>query len=257
MKAYCINLDCRPDRLEHMVRQFAAQGIFFERVAAVDGRDPDVAAAALRCAPGLTGLRMSAGAYGCFQSHREVWRRLIASGDSHAMVMEDDLVLAPGIAAYLQHAWVPEDANLVKLETFLARLHLDCGVGREALNRKLHHLRSRHPGTGCYVISTPAAQRLLARTEAVSDPIDEALFNEASPLFVELVIYQMDPAPAIQGDRLGDKTESSWLASSILDHFASGEEHRPERATTRLSRRLREEIRARLMDTRYIIVPFG
>ena len=90
MKAYCINLDRRPDRLEHMVQQFAARGMSFERVAAVDARDPAVAEAALRCGIGMTGKRMSAAAFATFQSHREVWRRVLASGEAHAMVFEDD-----------------------------------------------------------------------------------------------------------------------------------------------------------------------
>lgn len=45
MKAYCINLDRRPDRLEHMERQFERLGMAFERIAAVDGQ----AAAGAKC----------------------------------------------------------------------------------------------------------------------------------------------------------------------------------------------------------------
>ena len=55
MKAYCINLDRRPDRLKHMTEVFAEHGIAFERVAAVDGLDPSVAAAAAACRPGMYG----------------------------------------------------------------------------------------------------------------------------------------------------------------------------------------------------------
>jgi glycosyl transferase, family 25 len=264
MKAYCINLDRRADRLGHMAAQFAAAGMAFERVPAVDGQRPDILAATAASGLGLTGLRMSSGAYGCFQSHREVWRRLVASGDAHALVFEDDLVLAKGIGAYLGTDWVPPDADLVKLETFQTRLHRDAGPGLPALGRRLHRLRSRHVGTGCYLVSAPAAARLLTATTQISDPIDEALFNEKSALFATLVTYQMDPAPVMQGANQApaatQTAAADWSASSIPDRFAAGQAavtSAQEGSLARLRRRLREEIRARAQGTRYVVVPFG
>ena len=263
MKAYCINLDRRPDRLAHMTRQAEALDLVFERVCAVDGRDPEVAAAAARCGVGLTGLRMSAGAYGCFQSHREVWRRLLASGEGHAMVFEDDLVLAPGIADYLDPAWVPADADLVRLETFLTRFHRDRGPGIAVAGRHIHRMRSRHVGAGSYAISAGAAARLLAASERIDDPIDELLFNEASALFGGLVVYQMIPAPVVQGDRLApdrEKAESGWQATSITERYAEGDlaaQVAPEGTIRRLFRRMREESRSLAAGTRYVVAPYG
>ena len=263
MKAYCINLDCRPDRLEHMEQQFAAQGLSFERVSAIDAKAPEIIAAALSCRVGVTGLKMGAGAYACFQSHRKVWRQLVDMGDSHAMVFEDDAVLAGGIAAYLDPAWVPSDADLVRLETFLTRFHRDCGPGIEVAGRHVHRLRSRHAGAGCYVISARAAGRILAATEQIDDPIDELLFNEASALFAGLVVYQMIPAPAAQGDRLTpgrQKAKSGWQATSITERHANenlAEQIAREGAVGRLVRRLREEARARLRGTEYVVAPYG
>ena len=262
MKAYCINLDRRRDRLEHMTELFAKHGIAFERVPAVDGQDPLVAAAAAECRPGMSGQRMSAGAYACFQSHREVWHRLVASGAPHAMVLEDDLLIAPGFAACLAEGWVPADADLVKLETYQVRLHRDAGPGSPACERRLHRLRSRHAGTGCYVISRAAAERLLAATGAVCDPVDEAMFNEASPLFAGLVIYQMVPSPVIQGkgQEGGGQEGAGWAESSIMDRDAQGSPDRLSKAeghSARLWRRLGAEIWSVLAGTRYVVVPFG
>ena len=186
------------------------------------------------------------------------WRRLLASGDSHAVVFEDDLVIADGFAVYLQDGWVPRGADLVRFETFLIRVHVDRGDGTPASGRRLHRLRSRHPGTGAYLVCAPAARRLLDLTETVSDPIDEALFNEASPLFAGLTTYQMDPAPVIQGN-LVDGPLDSWTTTSITERFAEvGVQTGPaETKVARLGRRLREEFGALRDGTRYDVVPFG
>jgi len=269
MKAYCINLDRRPDRLAYISGEFARLAIPFERVAAVDAQDPSVAAEAARIPPMTFGPRvqMSAGAYGCFQSHREIWRRLLASGDSHAMAFEDDLVLAPGLAGLTGADWIPADADIVKIETFGIRVHLARrGEVAVAGGRRLAPLRSFHHGTGSFVISAAAAARLLALTETISLPIDRFLFDPASPGCRSLRIYQMSPAPVVQGDRAakagaaGGGGQEGWAETSITERY-----HSPDAAAgpgaegtaRRLRRRLREEIRARLGGTRYVTVPFG
>lgn len=265
MKAYCINLDRRPDRLEHMTEVFAKHRIAFERVAAVDGQDPLVAAAAAACRPGLSGRRMSAGAYGCFQSHREVWRRLLASGESHAAVFEDDLIIAEGLRLCLDDTWVPPDADFVKLEANDHRVQLGRGRGLAVGRRRLYRLRSRHAGTGAYVISARAAQHLLAATGVITDPIDEALFNEDSALFGALTTYQMVPAPVMQGRRgggvaagnaVGGAAVGGWQASSI-DVPPDPGSKRKKGLGSRVLRRLRGEIRAFKGGMRYVLVSFG
>lgn len=259
VKVYCINLDRRPDRLEHMQGQFDRLGLAFERIAAVDGADPAVAEAARSCPPGMTGLPMSAAAYGCLQSHRLAWARLVASGASHAMIFEDDLILAEGLVRYADPGWVPADADLVRLETFLTRFHRDRGQGIGALGRQIHRLRSRHVGAGGYVITARAAARLIAATEVCGDPVDEVLFNDQSHLFGALTVYQMIPAPVIQGKVLM-KEQSGWIASSISERFATAAEadlYVPEANAGKLLRRLREELRSVAVGTVYEIAPFG
>ena len=256
MKAYCINLDRRADRLQHMIGLLAEQGVVFERVAAVDGGDPSVADAAAACRAGMTGSTMSAAAYGCFQSHREAWRRLLASGESHAIVLEDDLIVTASFSAYLAEGWVPVDADLVKLEANEHRVQLDRGRGLAAYGRRLHRLRSRHAGCGAYVISAPAAQHLLAATEVITDPVDEALFNDASPLFGTMVIYQMVPAPVMQGRRQ-EIIASGWWQESSIDMLRNPNPKRKKGLVVRIQRRLSGEIRALKSGMRYVLVSFG
>ena len=263
MKAYCINLDRRPDRLAHMTAEFARAGIPFERIAAVDGQDPEVASAASRLPLSSINKRISVGAHGCMQSHREFWRRLVASGDPWGMIFEDDLVLAPDMAVYLQEGWVPVDADIVKLETFTVRIHIAAHSIPVLGDRRLARLHASHLGTGSYAISANMARRLLSETEICGDPIDEFLFNVQLPFFPTARIYQMFPAPVMQGDRVGvtkQKWLSGWQATSIIDRVALEQEAvsiLPESWMQRIWRRGREEIRARLRGTRYVVVPHG
>lgn len=261
MKAWCINLDRRPDRLAYITAEFARAGLPFERIAAVDAQDPAVAAAAARVPPTAAGPRMSAGAYGCFQSHREFWRRLVASGDSWGMVFEDDVVLADGIGAYLADGWVPPDADLVKLETYNRRIHVATGPSLAAGPRRLAHLRSFNKGTGCYVISGPLAARLLAATETFAEPIDDYLFNaEVSPVVSGLVTYQMIPAPVVQGDRTLGAARPDWARTSIVQRSEGQDGTGGSRRKTRLQHylfRLGQEMHALRNRTRYIALPHG
>jgi glycosyl transferase family 25 len=260
MKAYCINLDRRPDRLEHVTAEFRRAGLAFERLPAVDARDPAVAAAAARLPVSFRGIRISAGAYACLQSHRLAWQRLLDSGDRLAAVFEDDVILAPDLGFLALDDWVPGDAELVKLETFRVRVHLsrrriDLGGGNA-----LARLQSTQMGSAGYVIRSDVARRLLDLTEVTGDPVDEIMFNTRLGFAPGAVIYQMIPAPAVQGDRVPPEAGGvlpAWQATSITERHAEGKAalERPEIPVERLLRRLREEIRARALGTRYQVVP--
>lgn len=263
MKAYCINLDSRPDRLAYITNEFGRHGIVFERVSAVDGKDPAIAAAARTIPPMWTGYRISSNMYGCLQSHRKTWQRLLDSGASHAMIFEDDMHLAEGIAAYLEDDWVPKDADVVKLETFGTRTHIDRNNGATVAGRRLRRLRSSHIGAGAYVLTAATAQRLLVETETRVAPPDEVIFNDAFSVFPDLTVYQILPAPAIQGKRdtmAGENDEAEWVKTSIEQPNERGaHDTGPRRETIpgRLWRRTRAELRARLGGTEYVVVPHG
>ncbi len=257
MKVYCINLDRRPDRLAHMIRECGRLGIAFERVAATDGASPEVAARATGIPVSHWGWQMSAPAYACLQSHCAVWRRIVESGEPGGMVLEDDVILAADLGRYLQDGWVPADADLVKLETFGGRIHLSKAATAISAGRHLHRLRSGHPGTAGYVVSAVAAARLLDASQTTGDPVDEFMFNEELPFFATACIYQMHPAPIIQGDR--STVRQDWGATDIAVRAGASVERArsPETAAQRLSRRLCNEVTARLRGTRYVVVRHG
>lgn len=260
MKAYCINLDRRPDRRDHMWSAFKRLGVEVERVPAIDGSLPEFASETELLKPGVSGLRLGAGAYACFQSHRLCWQKLVESGAPYAMVLEDDLVIADGFGDFLADEWVPDDADIVKLETWGVRVHLDRRKVAMSRGRYLGRLRSTHYGAGCYVISNGAAERLLRLTAMISDAVDEVLFDPRHAVFSTLTIYQMVPAPVIQGDRLLDgKVRGAWSQTSIDLRFGPGESANTAQETfaKKICRRTREESRALLSGTRYTLICNG
>lgn len=259
--AFCINLDRRPDRQAHMQAQFARIGLVAERLAATDGQDPAVAAA---LAARHGGGRLSAGAMACFDSHRRIWAMLAAGRAPQAIVLEDDLLLAPPLAA-IQRAGLPAGADLVKIETNGTRVHLARGPGLAAdaadPGRRLVPLRSFHSGAGGYIVSARLAGRLLALSERSREPVDDFLFDRAGR--GSFPILQMVPAPVAQGaSRPAQAAGASggWTATSITEHWAPGAADPSDRRETppaRLLRRLREEARALRHGTRYVTVPWG
>ncbi len=260
MKAYCINLDTRTDRLEHMELLRSRVGLPFERVRAFDSNDPALASEAKRCVADSDSKRLSVGSYAVFKSHRACWSALVNSTDSHAMILEDDVVLADDIAQYLETAWIPLDADIVRLETYATRVHVDRTDGIPAGARRLKRLRSRHIGTAGYILARRTAADLLGRGIPSSWAVDEFLFNENSPVFGRLGIYQMIPAPVVQGDRLHRPAgHEGWIKNSIkeryLDEVPSG--RGGNSGFSRFKKRLREEIRSIRLGTRYVVVPFG
>ena len=261
MKAYCINLENRTDRLDYMANEFSRVGMPFERMIAVDGQDPDIIAQAKESNLNMDRYQISTNAYACFQSHRKVWQALVDSDEKYAMVFEDDLIFANDISQYLDEAWIPDNAGLIRLETFNTRVHVDSGAGHSAGPRRLVRMRSRHVGAGCYVLSAEMARFLLNETKKIEGPVDEVLFNDQSRLYNELNVYQMCPAPAIQGKREpSGGGENKWVESSILERSFggdSGASKKTESFAARIKRRVQEEWTARQQGTNYIVIPFG
>lgn len=116
---FLINLDRNPERLETARAALAPVGIVPERVAAVDGRalPPGQLAQIEAAAMAAIGRALSPGEVGCFLSHLEAARRIVAAGLPHAIVLEDDARPGPELVADLAGlmAALPAAADLVNL----------------------------------------------------------------------------------------------------------------------------------------------
>jgi GR25 family glycosyltransferase involved in LPS biosynthesis len=149
---------------------------------------------------------------------------------------------------------------VVKLETRNLRVHLSkkkIAIGR---GRHVSRLCSTFYGAACYVITSDAARRLLHVTENCVDPVDVVLCDTRHPVASTLSVYQMSPAPAVQGHLANwKKATGTWTQSSIdfrwkLEKPAA---IRRETSAQRLNRRFKEEVRAFFRGTRYVVIPHG
>lgn len=200
--ALVINLDRSRDRLKRFSEQAAVAGLAFERLAAVDGLRLSPEEIAAHLGPGRAGPREEATKLGCILSHRRAWERAIELGAAWTAIFEDDVHLSAESASFLADLdWVPGDADLLKLETFLHSAEVSMFSRPAKDGRRLRRLAGLHAGSAGYLISAPTATRLLA--SKVSDSAaDVFLFGTSVPPSSGLTIYQLTPALCVQETRL-------------------------------------------------------
>ena len=196
--AYYINLASRPDRRAFMEDQFARFGMAVERIEAVTTSDVGED----RMAPHLdphNRTAMSQVEVACLLSHERTWRAFLETGEEHAMILEDDLVMSEGLPHFLDRALHQElGVDLMKLETFRQSIRL--GRARQVVAGRwaVRQLLTSHLGTAAYIISRTRAQRALADPVAHTMPVDCYLFDKRGPLVPARGIFQVEPAPAVQ-----------------------------------------------------------
>jgi glycosyl transferase, family 25 len=210
MRVYLINLERRKDRLAAMQGQAAGLGLELDLVTALDAGTADPASVNRWFAMGGPLGEIPAGDKACLLSHRAAWERFAASGEAHAVFLEDDVRLSQVAGPMLTtDSWIAADAEVVKLEHYgppgqrvlLADLH---AVGEDF---KIGRMLSRHTGGAAYILSRNAAQLLLAE-QRFDLPVDHLLFNpNNSKLFARLAPWQLLPAIARQQEFVGEKSD--------------------------------------------------
>ncbi len=196
MRAYYINLDREAERRDHMER--ALQGIDHERVAAIDGR-----------AWPPTGKSLTRFELACMESHRQAWRKFLATADAYACFLEDDVHFSAEFPVFVtEEGWIPADAHAVKLDSFFNRVMIGAPLPAP-LGRNIARLYTRHESCAAYVLSRKGAEIFLRQTENPTRPVDYIVFPE-DPIDQGLMLYQLTPAAAIQDSR-------------YLQHYAKGQ----------------------------------
>ena len=244
MKCLVINLDRSADRLAHIKGEFSRIGVGFERVAAIDAQErPDLASMPLKVKR-ISPRRLADAEIACLLSHRACWTIIAAGEDSCGAIFEDDVIFSGRAGALLADpSWIPADADIVKLETFLnrttiARKRIAAGHGFS-----VSRLHATHIGSAGYILSRQAASDLIKATEDIGIPVDQLLFNPKFETSSSKTIYQMVPALCVQGQFLAGNAVRlpSLLKRDRDDQLAtSGTDRKRKKSTIT---RVRLEIR--------------
>ena len=165
MHAYVINLARSTDRRAHVGAALSKVGMQFEIVTGVDGRQLDLHDTAT-IDPGFLQFEFPAGSAGAALSHLNVYRKIIADGRDHALVLEDD-VLVPDDLGNLTDALVEhlDGAEVVLLSFHSSEPCRMSSVGATALpsGRLLAlPIDVAQPQSGAaYVITRAACERIV------------------------------------------------------------------------------------------------
>ncbi len=113
---YLINLDGSHERLAHASAQLQAQGIAFERISGVDGRQFNVDEHPLyrqKRAMRYMGRAVMPGELGCFLSHMKAAQTLLDSDADAAVVLEDDMNCSHNFVETLEQAvrWLEQNGH--------------------------------------------------------------------------------------------------------------------------------------------------
>jgi glycosyl transferase family 25 len=215
MRIYLINLARRPDRLAAMTGQAAPLGLALERVDALDAAGTDGSLLDHWFQPesvkggGPLG-EIPRGDKACLLSHRRAWEAFAASGEAHAVFLEDDVQLSASAPALLGSGnWIADDIAVIKLEHYgpPGQRVLLTDIRKVGEDFRIGRMLSRHTGAAAYILSRGAAQILL-RQGRFDLPVDHLLFNpNNSALFAQLSPWQLVPAIARQTQFVGEKSD--------------------------------------------------
>jgi glycosyl transferase family 25 len=134
----------------------------------------------------------------------------VASGQAHAVFLEDDVRLSPSAGALLvSDGWIPPSVSIVKLEHYgpPGQRVLLTDIRKVGEDFHMGRMLSRHTGAAAYILSRGAAQALLGESR-FNLPVDHLLFNpNNSALFASLSPWQLVPAIARQQEFVGEKSD--------------------------------------------------
>lgn len=230
IKSYLINLDKDEERLKFFTSSFNRLGLEFERIPAVDGRlfSEEDFQAFLKERPrsNKTWLR---GQMGCFLSHYNAWQKIAQGSDRFYAVFEDDIHMSDDLKSILaDDSWIPDNADIVRLETSPNRIRLTRKPLFTYLGRPIYGVESTSWCAGGYIINRFTAQKLIALSPKFHQPSDNLLYcYEESIIAKELRVLQFHPALC---------TQDKYVAEGSVNFFSNIENHqsKADQLATRL-----------------------
>jgi glycosyl transferase family 25 len=214
--SHVINLDRHRERWLRLPELASKIGWRIARLDAVDATSmaPDELQAAAATDPVYP---LSAAEIACTMSPVLAWRTLLESDEPFLAVFEDDVEVDPLLVRLLDDtSWIPADAEVVKLETFLQRVFVRSARSIAGTDLSLARLGSVHYGTAGYIISRSGARRLLQLSASIDRTTDDLMFDARALWSHKLKVYQVTPALCVQAGRRSEGAVPAFLASSIV-----------------------------------------
>lgn len=190
MKVFVINLQSSTERRATIEEQLKKTGLDWEIFPAFDGRNltenerEDIYDE--KRAKKITGRILSNGEIGCAMSHRNIYRKMVEDNIKKAVILEDDIILAPDFKK------VAEELEILSFRNTVIKLELKKSTSRVSvwnqkkvgLNRKIcKNAEKVNHGTYSYYIDIIAATRILALSNRIITVADDwALFGKKSKL---------------------------------------------------------------------------
>lgn len=186
------------------------------------------------------GRPLGRGEIGCYASHWSVWKALLDSADEQVIVLEDDVLVDWKLLDALA------EVELNKLDLALLRLYSTHSFKhRVAINRFLgphsHVVETRGMflGTQGYVVTRRAAERLVAGTSRIDEPVDWYLARYWRHGFRNHCLFPFPIVERFSESHIGDRSIS--YPAPALDVAA------------RLARRLTERAAQGVTDARHFV----
>lgn len=165
---FILNLDRATQRRKTMLDRLATLGLVAEIISAVDGKELNAADL-----PHGTEPLLSPGEIGAYLSHVSSWKVIIQRELSHAIILEDDVILSPDLMNIVEEIialGIPFDA--VRLSAIFPIR----GIPVASLSGNARLVLTTKPPSGAqgYLVSLDGAKRLLSRLAVPKHPIDVA-----------------------------------------------------------------------------------
>ena len=170
---YVINLDCAEDRMLSMDQQLSAIDVNYERIPAIKGNSLTETEINIEYSAALNKkyfrADLSLGEIGCYISHKNVWRKMVAENIEFAVILEDDMIIENNFIKLFSLAETLKKYDLIKLAD--NRNHQPKKITKlEQPFELINFTKIPNCATG-YTISLAGAKKLLSR-ELFYRPVD-------------------------------------------------------------------------------------
>lgn len=170
---YVINLDCAEDRMLSMDQQLSAIDVNYERIPAIKGNSLTETEINIEYSAALNKkyfrADLSLGEIGCYISHKNVWRKMVAENIEFAVILEDDMIIENNFIKLFSLTETLKKYDLIKLAD--NRNHQPKKITKlEQPFELINFTKIPNCATG-YTISLAGAKKLLSR-ELFYRPVD-------------------------------------------------------------------------------------